>query len=253
MTSALPPSEPRERTISTRSREAAAPKNRPPSIQVPLPDALAPSARPQGRRPSNAASTVSQAPSVSSQAPPSRPLPLNNSVSRDSQHSRDPREASMVSDYPTRSSRAASPTPAAPSRLQPARTETSRTEANVTNRRDQNVRISYFDPSNQALVDRVLTSATDSQIGVDGEEEQALATLTNVEEMIEGYEWASDDVIGRKSNKGAIDLIEARLLDELTALEKVCGYTILSKALAHLLGRPMSTRSSRQTTALLWL
>ena len=92
-------------------------------------------------------------------------------------------------------------------------------EANVS-RRDQNARISYFDPSNQALLDRLILGA-DTQTDIDGEEENAQATLANVEEMIEGYEWASDDVIGRKMTKGAVDLIEARLLDELMALEKV--------------------------------
>ena len=39
--------------------------------------------------------------------------------------------------------------------------------------------------------------------------------------MLEGYEWASDDMFGRKSAKGAADLVEARLLDELLALDKV--------------------------------
>lgn len=92
-------------------------------------------------------------------------------------------------------------------------------EANLS-RRDQNARISYFDPSNQALLDRLILGA-DAQTDIDGEEENAQATLANVEEMIEGYEWASDDVIGRKMTKGAVDLIEARLLDELMALEKV--------------------------------
>jgi exocyst complex component 1 len=48
--------------------------------------------------------------------------------------------------------------------------------------------------------------------------------MTSVEEMLEGYEWASDDVIGRKTKGGAADLIEARLLDELVALEKVCSF-----------------------------
>jgi len=57
---------------------------------------------------------------------------------------------------------------------------------------------------------------------MEGEEETAQAILTSVEEMLEGYEWASDDILGRKMNKGTVDLIEARLLDELTALEKVC-------------------------------
>ncbi|EEB87440.1 hypothetical protein MPER_15204, partial [Moniliophthora perniciosa FA553] len=54
--------------------------------------------------------------------------------------------------------------------------------------------------------------------------------MESVEEMIEGYEWASDDVIGRKTARGAADLIEARLLDELMALEKVipCASSLVS-------------------------
>lgn len=231
----------RERTSSTRSRDAT--KNRPPSIQVPPPAGLAAASRPQARRPSNAASTVSQVPSVNSQTAQSRPLPLANSVSRDSQHSRDPREASIASDYPSRSRNASpapsgrskvppprnepSPAPSARSRAPPTRTETYPPENTVPNRRDQNVRISYFDPSNQALLDRLLTNATDSTIDIDGEEESTRATLTNVEEMIEGYEWASDEVIGRRSTRGAIDMIEARLLDELTALEKANVHSFL--------------------------
>jgi hypothetical protein len=55
----------------------------------------------------------------------------------------------------------------------------------------------------------------------DIEDESAQITMANVEEMLEGYEWASEEVIGRKTSRGAADLIEARLLDELTALEKV--------------------------------
>lgn len=203
---------------NSRERSGSNARNRPPSIQVPPPAGLNVTPRP-GRRPSNAASTVSQ----NSQPGQSRGAPLANSVSRDSQFSRDPREGSMISDYPSRS-RNASPAPSARSRMPPTRADTHQQESNTPHRRDQNVRISYFDPSNQALLDRLLTnaSATDSQIDIDGEDESARATLTNVEEMIEGYEWASDDVIGRKSKTGAIDLIQARLLDELTALEKVC-------------------------------
>ena len=45
--------------------------------------------------------------------------------------------------------------------------------------------------------------------------------MTSVEEMLEGYEWASDDILGRSRSKGAVDQIAARLLDELMALEKV--------------------------------
>ena len=91
----------------------------------------------------------------------------------------------------------------------------------VANRRDHNARISYFDPSNQATVDRLIVDAPETELDVEGEEENAQATLANVEEMIEGYEWVSENVIGRKMSKGAVDLIEARLLDELMALEKV--------------------------------
>ncbi|XP_006453994.1 hypothetical protein AGABI2DRAFT_61670 [Agaricus bisporus var. bisporus H97] len=61
----------------------------------------------------------------------------------------------------------------------------------------------------------------------DNEVESAQDTLASVEEMIEGYEWASDDVIGRKIARGAADLIEARLLDELMALEKANIHSFL--------------------------
>lgn len=70
------------------------------------------------------------------------------------------------------------------------------------------------------MLDRLI-AGSDTQIDAEGEDDNAQDTLANVEEMIEGYEWASDDVIGRKMSKGAVDLIEARLLDELMALEKV--------------------------------
>lgn len=90
----------------------------------------------------------------------------------------------------------------------------------VANRRDHNARISYFDPSNQATVHRLIVDAPETELDGEGEEENAQATLANVEEMIEGYEWV-ENVIGRKMSKGAVDLIEARLLDELMALEKV--------------------------------
>jgi len=111
-----------------------------------------------------------------------------------------------------------SPTQSIPSRNQPTRIS-SVSETNIV-RREQNARISYFDPSNQATLDRLILGA-DTQTEIDGEEENAQATLANVEEMIEGYEWASDDVIGRKVTRGTVDMIEARLLDELMALEKV--------------------------------
>lgn len=94
-------------------------------------------------------------------------------------------------------------------------------------RRDQNARISYFDSTNQATLDRLVSIAPDSHLNVEAEEEDVQDTLTNVEEMIEGYEWASEDVISRKTTKGAVDLIEARLLDELMALEKANIHSFL--------------------------
>ena len=76
--------------------------------------------------------------------------------------------------------------------------------------------------------------------GADGEflslddEYSAEGTMANVEEMIDEFEWntihvGSDDsagsvaaIRGRKRARAAADQIEARLQDELMALEKVC-------------------------------
>jgi hypothetical protein len=91
----------------------------------------------------------------------------------------------------------------------------------VLPRRDQNVRISFYDPANQATLDRLITGDVGTQSDNEGDDENSLATMSNVEDMIEGYEWASDDVIGRKPSGATADLIEARLLNELMALEKV--------------------------------
>jgi hypothetical protein len=92
---------------------------------------------------------------------------------------------------------------------------------NVPPRRDQNARISFYDPANQATLDRLITGEVGTQSDNDGDDENSLATMSNVEDMLEGYEWASDDVIGRKPSGATADLIEARLLNELLALEKV--------------------------------
>ncbi|PBL01169.1 exocyst complex component sec3 subunit [Armillaria gallica] len=92
-----------------------------------------------------------------------------------------------------------------------------------SNRRD-NTRVSFFDPANQVTIDRLIGSNANE---VDGEEENAQATMANVEEMIEGYEWASEDIIGRKTARGAAEMIEARLLDELMALEKANIHSFL--------------------------
>ncbi|PPQ64521.1 hypothetical protein CVT26_002060 [Gymnopilus dilepis] len=197
----VPPLRPRNgptRTASPANRE-----RRPPSIVVPPPPA--PLQAHRSRLPSNA-------PSISSQVLP-EPAPP-----------RIPRETSR--NVPESRVQNPSPAPSLRSRnLTRTQNTSEQSEANVS-RRDQNARISYFDPSNQALLDRLILGA-DTQTDIDGEEENAQATLANVEEMIEGYEWASDDVIGRKMTKGAVDLIEARLLDELMALEKANIHSFL--------------------------
>ncbi|KAJ4485946.1 exocyst complex component Sec3-domain-containing protein [Lentinula aciculospora] len=113
-----------------------------------------------------------------------------------------------------------SPQPSVRSRKQPTRAATVLTD--VT-RRDQNARISFFDPANQTLIDRLIAGPGD----IDGEEENSQATMSNFEEMLEGYEMASDDIIGRKTARGAADLMEARLLDELMALEKANIHSFL--------------------------
>ncbi|KAI8990472.1 exocyst complex component Sec3-domain-containing protein [Trametes punicea] len=94
--------------------------------------------------------------------------------------------------------------------------------------RRENTRVSFFDPSNQAALNRVLSG--DVMLHDEGdaegegpgevEDESAQATLQSVEEMLEGYEWASDDILGRRTLSGTAEQIEARLLDELMALDK---------------------------------
>ena len=96
----------------------------------------------------------------------------------------------------------------------------------------ENARVSFFDPANQAALDRLLSGDIALQDDWDegaGEEvevaeEAAQAMLTSFEEMLEGYEWASDDILGRRALTGTVEQIEARLLDELMALDKVCFF-----------------------------
>ena len=88
-------------------------------------------------------------------------------------------------------------------------------------RREHNKRVSFFDPANQVSISRLVAGDLGDKEDVEGVEETH-ATILSVEEMLEGYDWASDDIFSRKSTtRGAADLVEARLLDELAALEKV--------------------------------
>jgi exocyst complex component 1 len=75
-------------------------------------------------------------------------------------------------------------------------------------------------------LDHLVASDFRNMSGADGEDETAQATLASVEEMLEGYEWATDDILGRKGSTGTADQIEARLLDELSALEKVYNHLL---------------------------
>ena len=96
-------------------------------------------------------------------------------------------------------------------------------------RREQNTRVSFYDPANQAILNQLLSGDVVMYEPIDGEAESnrvmedttAQATLDSMEEMLEGYEWATDDIMGRRSMTGAADRMEARLLDELMALDKV--------------------------------
>ncbi|KAF8349738.1 exocyst complex component SEC3 N-terminal PIP2 binding PH-domain-containing protein [Amanita rubescens] len=115
-------------------------------------------------------------------------------------------------------SRTASPTPSSSSRKLPTAGKNHESNAPV-NRKNPKTRISFFDSANQGVIERLLFSNVASQSTIEGEEETAQATMSNVEDMLEGYDWASDDVIGRKHAKGTVDLIEARLTGELMALE----------------------------------
>ena len=118
-------------------------------------------------------------------------------------------------------SRSTSPTPSFRSRKLSSNTGTNAEPNGPVSRKDPKARISFFDSTNQGVIERLLSSNTFSHSEIEGEEETAQATMSNVEEMLEGYDWASDDVIGRRNAKGAIDLIEARLTGELVALENV--------------------------------
>ncbi|KAJ7487422.1 exocyst complex component Sec3-domain-containing protein [Mycena galericulata] len=174
------------------------------------------------RRPSNAASTSGQIPSINLQTTTSRPVPTDdrNTSSDNLAVNRPPKSAPITPSTYSSPPRVPSPSPRTTKRSGTAGTPPDA----VSSRRDQNTRVSFFDPANQAALDRLITGASNDP---DGEEETAQAMMSNVEEMIEGYEWAIDDVIGRKSAGGAADLIEARLVDELLALDRANIHSFL--------------------------
>ncbi|CCM03119.1 uncharacterized protein FIBRA_05240 [Fibroporia radiculosa] len=122
----------------------------------------------------------------------------------------------------------------APSLKTPSRAPSKGPPESGQQRRD-NARVSFYDPANQAALNHLLSDDTITHDDDDGEgegaavreEESAKATLESMEEMLEGYEWASDDLLGQRSVTGAADRIEARLMDELMALEKANVHSFL--------------------------
>ncbi|KAH9944208.1 exocyst complex component Sec3-domain-containing protein [Epithele typhae] len=128
------------------------------------------------------------------------------------------------SEFVTSRSQAATPNPTA----RPRPSETNGSTPLPRAPRRENTRVSFYDTTNQALLNRVLSGDTmlheegdaEGEGAGEVEEESAQATLESVEEMLEGYEWASDDILGRRALTGTAEQIEARLLDELMALDK---------------------------------
>lgn len=70
--------------------------------------------------------------------------------------------------------------------------------------------------------------APSSSTGI--EEDSLEVIMANVEEMLEGYEWVNDteSLTGTKRKRTAADQVEARLQDELVALEKVISLILFS-------------------------
>ncbi|KAI0249489.1 exocyst complex component Sec3-domain-containing protein [Lactifluus subvellereus] len=208
---------PTTRTTSTSRRRPSPISSRPPSP----PDTSTPtisSTRP--RQPLQSSSSTVRAgairPSPASVVPAASDVPLTRlqSSSRIS--------LATVAAFPASSDSRRSPSPASSSRpgtrtrAQPRGPSAPAEQSQL--RRDQNARISFFDPANQSALDRLIFRGSGTS-DAEGEEESTQDIMANFEEMLEGYEWASDDILGRTRSKGAVDQIAARLQDELVALE----------------------------------
>ncbi|KAI0778389.1 exocyst complex component Sec3-domain-containing protein [Trametes elegans] len=240
-------------------RAATPVRNRPttpsrePREPMPPPSALRPR---HARLPSNAdtasrtsASTASQVPSIVLPSTPASVQSDSHTQYGDrvngyapSQRSREipPRAGSPSSSTIQPSPRSAYGDPAVPvsvsttsvTSITSTRTQPSRgpngLSTDTGQPRRENTRVSFFDPTNQGTLNRVLSGDTMLHEEGEGEgegtgeveDESAQATLQSVEEMLEGYEWASDDILGRRALTGTAEQIEARLLDELMALDK---------------------------------
>ncbi|KAG8792705.1 hypothetical protein FRC12_005162 [Ceratobasidium sp. 428] len=103
----------------------------------------------------------------------------------------------------------ATPRLGAKTTLQPPSSSLAPPTSSGSPKRDPNARISYFDPANQAVSERLLEEG--------GVPDTGESTLASVEDMLEGFEW---QLRTGSASGGAADQIEARLKDELLALEK---------------------------------
>ncbi|KAI0688760.1 exocyst complex component Sec3-domain-containing protein [Cytidiella melzeri] len=166
---------------------------------------------------------ISGASSSSLEVPVQSSSSLSPSLTVPSPVSAYPLTAISSLDTPRPANLSASPAPSARSRNISSVTSVSQAPSQI--RREPNTRVSFFDPANQAILDRLLSGDTllrDDFDEGDGEgevaEETAQAMLDSVEEMLEGYEWASGELFA--TGRGTADQIESRLLGELMALEK---------------------------------
>ena len=151
------------------------------------------------------------------------------------------------------------PTPSARPQLPPQPSRSPVEQTPDSGQRRENTRVSFYDPLNQATLNRVLSGDAVLHEAVDEEgdgagvveDESARATLESVEEMLEGYEWASDDILGRRALTGTVEQMEARLLDELMALDKVrlvAACLFLTLTVARRCDRRIYIRSLKATT-----
>ncbi|KAH7930560.1 hypothetical protein BV22DRAFT_1101736 [Leucogyrophana mollusca] len=206
----------------------------PPVLQLPPQSQVA--LRPRMQRPPAPAISLpaSLTPARSPLASPALRIPKDiNATSVASRPSLDvPFASSPLSAYPASTMFTPQPRPETPASIHsqkpPSRNGTpAPIEAPQPRRDHNNNRVSFFDPANQATLDRLVAGDFTPEDEGEGEDENVRATMASVEEMLEGYEWASDDILGRNSARGAADLVEARLLDELMALDKANIHSFL--------------------------
>ncbi|KDQ19898.1 hypothetical protein BOTBODRAFT_27319 [Botryobasidium botryosum FD-172 SS1] len=129
-------------------------------------------------------------------------------------------ESPSYSDSPEK--RSLSPIPPSPRLRTPSPTS-------AYPRGDPTARVSFFDPGNQSALDRLLAQDT-NQLSPGTDDDLGADAMAYVEDMLESLEWGDLSGNGQAKQRmarGAADQIEARLLDELTALEKANVYSFL--------------------------